>query len=149
MRENKGFTLIELLAVIVILAIIALIATPVILGIIEDSRKSANERSAEMIKAGVQNAYTSYLMAHNGEKPAAVTDFLVTPYFTVDSATASADSIITNDVSCTVAANSTSGKIVITCTGTFAEPAATSEDMPDAGTRIYSFTGDLKVSSSD
>ena len=32
MKSNKGFTLIELLAVIVILAIIALIATPTILG---------------------------------------------------------------------------------------------------------------------
>ena len=35
---NKGFTLIELLAVIVILAIIALIATPIIINIIEDSK---------------------------------------------------------------------------------------------------------------
>ena len=34
--NKKGFTLIELLAVIVILAIIALIATPIILGIIND-----------------------------------------------------------------------------------------------------------------
>ena len=33
-RKNNGFTLIELLAVIVILAIIALIATPIILGIV-------------------------------------------------------------------------------------------------------------------
>ena len=42
MRNNsKGFTLIELLAVIVILAIIALITTPVILNVIEDARKNA------------------------------------------------------------------------------------------------------------
>ena len=45
--NKKGFTLIELLAVIVILAIIALIAVPIVLGIIEDSRKSATLRSAE------------------------------------------------------------------------------------------------------
>ena len=44
---KKGFTLIELLAVIVILAIIALIATPIILNIIEDSRKSAMISSAK------------------------------------------------------------------------------------------------------
>ena len=43
---KKGFTLIELLAVIVILAIIALIATPIILGIIEDARKGSIEASA-------------------------------------------------------------------------------------------------------
>jgi len=47
--KRKGFTLIELLAVIVILAIIAVIATPIIVGIIEDSRKSAFERSVEGI----------------------------------------------------------------------------------------------------
>ena len=44
--KRKGFTLIELLAVIVILAIIALIATPMILGVIEKSRKGASEQSA-------------------------------------------------------------------------------------------------------
>lgn len=59
--KNKGFTLIELLAVIVILAIIALIATPVILGIINDSRTQAKKRSAEMVFTGVQYAYTAAL----------------------------------------------------------------------------------------
>ena len=44
--KKTGFTLIELLAVIVILAIITLIATPTILGIIEKARKGASEQSA-------------------------------------------------------------------------------------------------------
>ena len=44
--KKKGFTLIELLAVIVILAIIALIATPMIMGVIDDARKGAAEASA-------------------------------------------------------------------------------------------------------
>lgn len=44
--NKKGFTLIELLAVIVILAIIALIATPMILGVIENARKGSKESSA-------------------------------------------------------------------------------------------------------
>lgn len=46
MKKN-GFTLIELLAVIVILAIIALIATPIVINIIEDSKESATLRGAE------------------------------------------------------------------------------------------------------
>jgi type IV pilus assembly protein PilA len=46
MKSNKGFTLIELLAVIVILAIIALIATPTILGVIETARQGSAESSA-------------------------------------------------------------------------------------------------------
>jgi len=59
MRKN-GFTLIELLAVIVILAIIALIATPIILGIINDAREKANERSVELYASAVRNAIASY-----------------------------------------------------------------------------------------
>ena len=45
--KKKGFTLIELLAVIVILAIIALIITPVVSNIILQARISANARSVE------------------------------------------------------------------------------------------------------
>ena len=45
MNNKKGFTLVELLAVIVILAVIALIATPQVLGMIESARKGAAESS--------------------------------------------------------------------------------------------------------
>ena len=58
--KNNGFTLIELLAVIVILAIIALIATPIILGIINDAREESNERSVELYAAAVKNAVAAY-----------------------------------------------------------------------------------------
>ncbi len=44
-EKNKGFTLIELLAVIVILALIALIATPIILNVINDAKKQAAKDS--------------------------------------------------------------------------------------------------------
>ena len=47
MYMTKGFTLIELLAVIVILAVLALIATPIVLNIIDDSKKNATLRSSE------------------------------------------------------------------------------------------------------
>ncbi|MDD3452794.1 MAG: prepilin-type N-terminal cleavage/methylation domain-containing protein [Bacilli bacterium] len=43
---KKGFTLIELLAVIIILAVIALIATPMILGIIKTAKEGSAEASA-------------------------------------------------------------------------------------------------------
>ena len=46
MKNKKGFTLIELLAVIVILAIIALITTPIVLNMINSARKSAAKSSA-------------------------------------------------------------------------------------------------------
>ena len=53
---KKGFTLIELLAVIVILAIIALIATPIVLDIIEDSKNSSIKRSIELYADAVENS---------------------------------------------------------------------------------------------
>ena len=62
MKKKKGFTLIELLAVIVILAIIALIATPIVLNIIKTSRKGAFARSAEGVLKASKLYYTSSLM---------------------------------------------------------------------------------------
>ena len=59
MRNNsKGFTLIELLAVIVILAIIALITTPVILNVIEEARRNSAVDKAWGTIDAVRLAYT-------------------------------------------------------------------------------------------
>ena len=54
--KKKGFTLIELLAVIVILAIIALIATPIVLSIINDTKDSAIFRSAEYYLEAIEQS---------------------------------------------------------------------------------------------
>ena len=62
---KKGFTLIELLAVIVILAIIALIAVPIVLGIIDDSKKSANLRSGEFYIKGLELAIANRELESN------------------------------------------------------------------------------------
>ena len=65
---KKGFTLIELLAVIVILAIIALIAVPIVLGIIDDSKKSAVIRSGEFYIKGLELAIANKTLdADTGE----------------------------------------------------------------------------------
>ena len=53
--KNKGFTLIELLAVIVILAIIALIATPIILNIIDSTKEESVKRSIDHYMSAVTN----------------------------------------------------------------------------------------------
>ena len=47
MKKKNAFTLIELLAVIVVLAIIALIATPIVMNTIKNAKKGAAERSAD------------------------------------------------------------------------------------------------------
>ena len=52
MKKRSGFTLIELLAVIVILAIIALIATPMVLKYIQNAKEQSGEQSIKaMVKA--------------------------------------------------------------------------------------------------
>lgn len=60
MKKN-GFTLIELLAIIVILAIIAVITVPIILNIIESSKKGAIKDSAYGYKDSVNKWYVSKL----------------------------------------------------------------------------------------
>ena len=52
--KKKGFTLIELLAVIVILAIIALIATPIVLGVIDKAKRGAFEDSVKVSSRQVE-----------------------------------------------------------------------------------------------
>ena len=58
--NKKGFTLIELLAIITILAFIALITTPIVLGIINDSHKSTFKNSVEGIYRNIQQDYTQH-----------------------------------------------------------------------------------------
>ena len=59
--KKKGFSLIELLAVIVVLAIIALIATPIILGVIESSRRKAFEDTGYGVIDAVRHFYVDKL----------------------------------------------------------------------------------------
>ena len=54
--NRKGFTLIELLAVIVILAVIALIATPLIMGTITKAKKNSAVDSAYGYMKAVEQA---------------------------------------------------------------------------------------------
>ena len=52
---KKGFTLIELLAVIIILAVVALIATPIVLDVVNDAKDSAAKSETSMIVSGINN----------------------------------------------------------------------------------------------
>jgi len=61
LKNKNAFTLIELLAIIVILAIIAVITVPIILNIIENSRRGAAKDSAYGYKDSINKWYVSKL----------------------------------------------------------------------------------------
>ena len=64
-KENEiweGFTLIELLGVIIVLAIIALIATPIVLNVIDEARESADMSSAKFIENSGYSYYGESLL---------------------------------------------------------------------------------------
>ena len=63
--KKRGFTLIELLAVIVVLAIIALIATPIVMNTIKKSQKGAAERSADSYVKQVETVVAEERLSKN------------------------------------------------------------------------------------
>ena len=66
MKNKKGFTLIELLAVIVVLAIIALIATPLVLNLVNKAKEGAAEASGYVYINSVETSIVSYMLKNNG-----------------------------------------------------------------------------------
>ena len=57
---KKGFTLVELLAVIIILAVISTIVVPIVLNIVNDSKKSTYQSSIELYGKAVKQAILNY-----------------------------------------------------------------------------------------
>ena len=102
MKAKNGFTLIELLAVIVILAVIALIATPMIMGVIDEARKGAARSSA-------------YAYIHAVENEIAI-QLTLNPSANIDSVVS--DLKITPDTSLVKSSAPTSVSLVIDSTGT-------------------------------
>ena len=70
-NKNKGFTLIELIAVLVIMAVIALIVTPLVLNIVRKAKDSANKRSVDAYGKSIDLAVASYLI-EKGDFPTSV-----------------------------------------------------------------------------
>ena len=97
MKANqKGFTLIELLAVIVILAVIALITTPIVLGIINDAKEASNLRSVEAYAKAVEYGVIQYEYKNNGELPTKYCQ--IAPYVSYTNTEVLCDVTISDDV---------------------------------------------------
>ena len=69
--KKKGFTLIELIAVLVIMAILALIVTPLVMSIIRKARVSADKRSIDAYGRSIELAVAGYLL-DNGSFPTSI-----------------------------------------------------------------------------
>lgn len=65
MKKKRGFTLIELLAVVVVLGIVTLIATPVIKNILLSTRRNAFKDSAYGIVNSAKNYYSNQTSNYN------------------------------------------------------------------------------------
>ena len=68
MKKKKGFTLIELIAVLVIMAIIALIVTPLVMTLIRKAKDSAAKRSVDAYGRSIDIAIAAYIL-DNAEFP--------------------------------------------------------------------------------
>ena len=80
MKKKNAFTLIELLAIIVILAIIAVITVPIILNVIENSKRGAVIDSAYGYRDAVQKYYLSKTVTNpDQELPTATYDITELP----------------------------------------------------------------------
>lgn len=66
--KNKGFTLVELLAVIIILAVITLIATPIVIDVIEKAQKSSAESSIAGYADAAKLARIEYLFVNSEQE---------------------------------------------------------------------------------
>ncbi|NLL44324.1 MAG: type II secretion system protein, partial [Mollicutes bacterium] len=68
MKQSKGFSLIELLAVIVILAIVAVITTPLVLNTINDVKKRSFTSTAYGIIKAAEMEYTNQMIKGNNNE---------------------------------------------------------------------------------
>ena len=70
LRNEKGFTLIEIIAVLVILGILAAVAIPKYISMMDQSRIQAAQTAIAEVKAQCSNYYASQMLSGSGSTSA-------------------------------------------------------------------------------
>ena len=86
LRNEKGFTLIEIIAVLVILGILAAVAIPKYISMMDQSRLSAAQTAIAEVKAQSSNYYASQMLTGAGTTTVAAVaaSITATPYLGPD-----------------------------------------------------------------
>lgn len=69
LRNKKGFTLIEIIAVLVILGILAAVAIPKYMSLMEEARNKAAVGQIAEVKGRLSQANARYMLANSGTQP--------------------------------------------------------------------------------
>lgn len=105
LRNQRGFTLIEIIAVLVILGILAAVAVPKYLDMMDEARVSSAQLAVGEIKGRLSAAQAKYMVANSGAAPTSAQLFT---YATGDDGYKSADKLA--DVGADYAATVETGK---------------------------------------
>ncbi|MCI8445703.1 MAG: prepilin-type N-terminal cleavage/methylation domain-containing protein [Bacilli bacterium] len=125
--NKKGFTLIELLAVIVILAVIALIATPIIMNVINDAKEGAEKDSAYGIAKALETEIAQTMALNPTSTP---------------ESTCKVSNITSTTITCGTLSASYKGSMPTSIDFTFENGAAQAGSTVTFGTKVYTLQDD-------